>query len=235
MEIKHRETGAVLFSADLPAEHDGATGGVRLGVAVKLAVKARADLTGAYLARANLAGAYLADANLAGANLAGAYLAGAYLADANLAGANLAGAYLARAYLADANLAGANLAGAYLARAYLARADLSGANLAGAYLARAYLADANLAGANLAGAYLARANLSGAKGVINAGTPDGWRCVGWVRDGVLRVRAGCRDMTIPEGREYWSGKPDRREVLAALDYIEATARSRGWVNGGEVA
>jgi hypothetical protein len=135
MEIKHRETGAVLFSADLPAEHDGASASARLSVAVKLAVKARATL--------------------------------------------------ARADLADANLADANLAGA--------------------------------------------------KAVIDAGTPDGWRCVGWVRDGVLRVRVGCRDKTIPEGREYWSGKPDRREVLAALDYIEATARLRGWVNGGEVA
>jgi hypothetical protein len=140
MEIKHRETGAVLFSADLPAEHDGASASVRLGVAVKLAVRA------------------------------GAYLAGAKLAGAKLAGAKLAGA-----------------------------------------------------------------NLAGAKGVIDGGTPDGWRCVGWVRDGVLRVRVGCRDMAIPEGREYWSGKPARREVLAALDYIEATARLRGWVNGGEVA
>ena len=140
MEIKHRETGAVLFSGDLPAEHDGASASVRLGVAVKLAVKADA-----------------------------------------------------------------------------------------------YLAGADLAGANLAGAYLAGADLTRAKAVIDAGTPDGWRCVGWVRDGVLRVRVGCRDMAIPEGREYWSGKPSRREVLAALDYIEATARLRGWVNGGEVA
>jgi hypothetical protein len=139
MEIKHRETGAVLFSADLSAKHDGASASVRLGVAAKLAVKAGADLAGA-----------------------------------------------------------------------------------------------DLAGADLTGAYLARANLAGAKGVIDAGTPDGWRCVGWVRDGVLRVRVGCRDKTIPEGREYWAGKPDRREVLAALDYIEATARLRGWVSGGEV-
>ena len=140
VEIKHRETGAVLFSADLPAEHDGAGIGLRLGLAVKLAIKAGANLT-----------------------------------------------------------------------------------------------RANLADANLADAYLTRANLVGAKGVIDAGTPDGWRCVGWVRDGALRACVGCHDMTIPEGREYWSGKPDRRKVLAALDYIEATARLRGWVNGGEVA
>jgi uncharacterized protein YjbI with pentapeptide repeats len=91
-EIKHRFTDAVLFSAELSAEYDSATHSVKLGAAVKLAVKA-----GAYLAGANLA-----RANLADANLAGAYLAGANLADANLAGANLTGAYLAGANLARA-------------------------------------------------------------------------------------------------------------------------------------
>ena len=180
MEIKHRHTGDVLFSADLPAEHDGAGIDVQIGAAVKLAVKARANLTGA----------------------------------------DLTGANLSRANLTDADLA---------------RADLTGANLARAYLAGAYLTRANLTGAYLAGAYLTGAYLAGAKAVIDGGTPDGWRCVGWVRDGVLRVHVGCRDKTIPEGREYWSGKPDRREVLAALDYIEAVAAARGWVNGGEAA
>ena len=117
MEIKHRYTGAVLFSARVDVS---LSDGLKIGAAVKLAIKADA----------NLAGANLADANLAGANLARAYLTGAYLTGANLAGANLAGA---------------NLAGANLARAYLADANLAGANLA-----RAYLTDANLAGANLA-------------------------------------------------------------------------------------
>jgi hypothetical protein len=106
-EIKHRTTGAVLFSSEAES----------LRQCVEMAVKADANL-----ADANLADAYLADANLAGAYLARANLAGAYLADANLAGANLA----------DANLAGANLARANLARAYLADAYLAGANLAGA-------------------------------------------------------------------------------------------------------
>jgi hypothetical protein len=200
MEIKHRHTGDVLFSADLPAEHDGAGIDVQIGVAVKLAVKARANLTGADLTGANLSRANLTDADLA-----------------------------------RADLTGANLTGADLTGAYLARADLTGANLARAYLAGAYLTRANLTGAYLAGAYLTGAYLAGAKAVIDGGTPDGWRCVGWVRDGVLRVHVGCRDKTIPEGREYWSGKPDRREVLAALDYIEAVAAARGWVNGGEAA
>ena len=140
-DIKNRWTGKVQFTAEIECSDD-ANLGIKIGLAVKWAIKARADLAGA-----NLAGAYLADADLTGADLAGA----------NLAGANLARAYLARANLAGANLAGANLADAYLARAYLARANLARANLARANLARANLARANLARANLADAYLADA------------------------------------------------------------------------------
>ena len=111
-EIKHRFTGAVLFSLECGS----------LNICVETAISARANLTGAYLTGANLADANLADADLAFANLADAYLTGAYLTDANLADANLADANLADANLARANLAGANLAGAYLARANLADA-----------------------------------------------------------------------------------------------------------------
>ena len=63
--------------------------GVKLGLAVKVAVGQKA-----YLARADLAGAYLAGANLAGAYLAGADLARADLAGADLARADLAGALI---------------------------------------------------------------------------------------------------------------------------------------------
>ena len=137
VEIKHRWTGAILFSADVDASL--ATQDLRLGAAVKLAINAGADL-----AHANLVGACLADADLAHA---------------------------------------------YLARAYLARAN----------------------------------------GVIDAGLPNGWRCVGWLKDGVIQLRVGCRDKTLTEGRAYWADKDDRREVMAALDYIETVARLRGWV------
>ena len=70
--------------------------GVKLGLAVKTAFKAGANLTGADLTRADLAGA----------NLTGAYLTGADLAGADLAGAYLAGADLTRAYLAGAKIKG---------------------------------------------------------------------------------------------------------------------------------
>jgi hypothetical protein len=131
-EITNRWTGEVLFSLECGS----------LKLSVEAAVKARANLAGAYLAGANLADANLTGAYLTDANLTRANLTGAYLADANLTGA----------YLTDANLADANLTGAYLADANLARAYLAGANLARAYLAGAYLTDANLTDANLTGA-----------------------------------------------------------------------------------
>ena len=82
IEIQNRWTGAVLYSG----EH------ADVKEAVEAAVKAGANLAGAYLAGANLAGAYLADADLTGAYLAGAYLTGANLAGAGLTGADLADA-----------------------------------------------------------------------------------------------------------------------------------------------
>jgi len=104
------------------------------------------------------------------------------------------------------------------------RANLAGADLAGANLARADLAGADLAGANLAGADLAGADLA-----AQLGQPNGWHAWTYVsKDGEQRVRVGCRDCTIHEGHKYWSGKENRREVLAALDYAEAIGKLRGW-------
>jgi len=76
--------------------------GVKLGLAVRVAVGRSA----------NLSRAYLTGANLTGADLSGAYLTGAYLTGANLTGANLTGADLSGANLTRANLSGANLSGA---------------------------------------------------------------------------------------------------------------------------
>src|SRR5688572_15254777 len=97
-EIKHRFSGAVLFTADIEADENTLMS-VKLGLAVKVAYKEGANLKGAYLKGANLEGANLKGANLKGANLEGA----------NLKGANLKGAYLEGANLEGANLEGANL------------------------------------------------------------------------------------------------------------------------------
>jgi uncharacterized protein YjbI with pentapeptide repeats len=162
VQIKHRFTGAVLFEAELDAAYDSATDAVRLGVAVRLALKVHADLRDAYLRGADLGGAYLGGAYLRGADLRGANLGGADLGDAYLGGANLGDAYLRGADLRGAYLGGADLGGAYLGGAYLRGADLRDANLRDAYLGGADLGGAYLGGANLGDAYLRGANLRGA-------------------------------------------------------------------------
>ena len=70
-EITNRFTGKVQVTAEIDCS-DSESYSVKLGLAVKWAIKAGADLARADLARANLADADLADANLARANLADA-------------------------------------------------------------------------------------------------------------------------------------------------------------------
>ena len=75
-------TGAVMFTADVEAGLS--TAGLKLGAAIKIAIKAgvslgEADLCGAYLRGADLGGADMSGAYLRGADLRGAYLRGACL------------------------------------------------------------------------------------------------------------------------------------------------------------
>ena len=123
---------------------------------------------------------------------------------------------------------GANLRGANLRGADLEGADLESADLRGAYLGGAYLGGANLRGAYLGGANLRGADLGGAHVVAALGQPDGWRAFAYLHEGTVRVQIGCKNFTLVEGRAYWAGKSDRREVLAALDYAEAISVIRGW-------
>ena len=82
--IKHRVSGAVLFSLGC--------GSFKL--CVEAAVKSGAHLRGAYLRGADLRGADLGGAYLRGADLRGACLGGACLRGAYLGGADLRGADL---------------------------------------------------------------------------------------------------------------------------------------------
>jgi len=106
VNILSRFTGAVVFSAEIECKPDELPS-TKLGLAVKVAVKSRADLSGA-----NLSGANLSRADLSGANLSRADLSRADLSRADLSGANLSGADLSGAYLSGANLSGADLSGA---------------------------------------------------------------------------------------------------------------------------
>jgi hypothetical protein len=122
-EIKNRFSGEVQITADIDCEESAALS-VKIGLAVKWAIKHNANLRGA-----DLRGAYLGGADLRGADLGGAYLGGADLRGADLRGADLGGADLRGADLGGANLGGANLRGANLRGADLGGANLGGANL----------------------------------------------------------------------------------------------------------
>ncbi len=203
--VRNRWTGEVQFTAKIRTTPDTPPS-VKLGLAVKWAVKNRANLTGAYLAGANLAWANLTRANLTGADLTRANLTRADLTGANLAGANLTGAYLA-----GADLACANLARAYLAGANLTGADLAGADLACANLARAYLARANLTGANLTGAKGSKLTIARTR-ILPEGSLIGWKkCQGGV---IVKLR-------IPEEakRSHAFGRKCRAEYADVLEVI----------------
>ena len=88
---------------------------------------------------------------------------------------------------------------------------------------------------NLSGADLSGADLSGAYLVDGGQRSDGYRFVGWIKDGVLQIRAGCRDLTITKARAHWSSEnyPNRErgdETMCILDHIERVAEIRRLVD-----
>jgi hypothetical protein len=102
-DVLNRFSGEVQFTAEIECAAD-ALPSVKLGLAVKWALKEKADLSDTDLRDANLRGADLSGANLRGANLRGADLSGADLSDTDLRSANLRGANLRDANLRVANL-----------------------------------------------------------------------------------------------------------------------------------
>jgi len=146
--VLNRYTGDIQFTAEIDCDKTEKNS-VKLGMAVKWAVKNRASLAGA---------------NLSGANLDGANLSGCNLYMANLSGANLSGANLYKAKLDGASLSGANLSGCNLYKANLSGCNLYMASLSGANLYKANLYKAKLDGAKLDGCNLSGSNLDGARG-----------------------------------------------------------------------
>jgi hypothetical protein len=191
---------------------DGVSESIKLGLAVKVALKSGADLSSADLSDANLSGADLSCANLYGANLSGADLSDADLSFADLSGAKLYGADLSDADLSFADLSGAKLYGA----------DLSGAKLYGADLSSALLSRADLSRAKI-GEYTIE------KLVARATRSDGYEFFGFMTDNGTIIRAGCRTMTPKEYRAHIAKEyPDTekaRETLDILDFINKRAKS----------
>ena len=87
---------------------------------------------------------------------------------------------------------------------------------------------ADLRWADLRGADLSGANLSGANHVQTLGQPNGWFAFTYFYKGFQRVQVGCQNFTLKQGRDYWQGKEDRSEVMAAIDYAEAIGKLRKW-------
>jgi hypothetical protein len=203
--ILNRASRKPQFTAEINCAEDTPLS-IKIGLAVMRAISVGADLTHTDLIGAHLANANLVGANLAGADLIGANLAGADLTDVNLAGANLAGANLACANLTNANLTDSKFTSINPMRAFLAGADP--AFLVGADPMHAPIED-----------------------IATLGYPDGWAAWTYLTQAKeQRVQIGCRNKTIAEGRQYWAGKENRREVMAALDYAEAIAKIRGWAS-----
>jgi len=203
-------SGNTLFSCKIgDKKFKTADPSVRRGEAVKRALSAGIDLSGAVLSYVNLR-----DANLRGVNLSGA----------SLVGAKLSGADLALANLSDTDLLHASLCNSTLTQADLSRANLRHATLDGADMSQAVLVGAKLGGASLYGT-----GVMGVREIILAGEPNGFQAFGWLSGSTICVQVGCRDYDLEYGRKYWAGKPNRTEVLAALDYIEKVARLRKWL------
>jgi hypothetical protein len=201
-DILNRFTRAVQVTAEISVTPD-MTYSVKLGLAIRWAVKSGADLSGA-----DLSGAYLSRADLSGADLSGADLSGAYLSRADLSGADLSGADLSGADLSRADLSGADLSRAYLSRADLSGADLSRAYLSGADLSRADLSRAYLSGAKNADLAIARTRI----------LPDG-ALIGWKKcrnDVIVKLR-------IPEDapRSHAYGRKCRAKFADVLEIFGA--------------
>ena len=205
-EVRNRYSDKVQFVAEIDCP-EGEQLSVKLGLAVKWAIKNKVNLSGANLSDADLSRAYLSGADLSRADLSGAHLSRADLSRADLS----------RAYLSCANLSRADLSGA----------DLSGADLSGADLSGAYLSSADLSRANLSSAYLSGADL-GSQWIIQGGhRSDGWPFFlqRLTNDKEPIIKAGCRYFTIAEAQTHWEmtrgntplGKETRAIVRAMVD------------------
>ena len=181
IKIIHRYTRAVLYSA---ADTQS------IATAIRAAIDARANLSGADLYAADLYAANLSWADLRGANLSGA----------NLSEADLSGADLSEANLYAADLRGANLSEANLYAADLYAANLSGADLSGAKYAITQMLFGNWSAvSNTCCAYLMRLDASA--------LPDGVRLMReWVAGGdcpLSRSHGLGRVALFTEREEAW--------------------------------
>jgi len=124
---------------------------------------------------------------------------------------------------------GASLVGASLVGASLVGASLVGASLDRASLDRASLDRASLDGASLVGALVRNDEIATLLAIASR-VEDPYTFFAFrLRDGRVKIMAGCRWFTIEEYREHvgaaYPGTSKAVETLAILDFIETRAAS----------
>ena len=110
----------------------------------------------------------------------------------------------------------------------------TGADLRGAYLGAADLGGAYLRGADLRGADLGGADLGDQWVIQGATRSDGYQfLLTNFRAKGVRLKAGCRDFTMPEAYRHWpttrGGTPLGDETIAILDNLWQLAFYRGYL------
>lgn len=199
--IRNIYTNAVKVAVKIECDPDTPRS-IKLGLAVKAAIKERANFNSANLPEANLSRADLSMANFNEACLYKANFIKANLTNANFAWANLTGA----------NLTGANLIGTYFAKANLAETILSDANFNGAIFV-----DTKFSGATIGEHILT--------GIIARATRlDGHEFFLFGTEGGHIIRADFQTLTIQSYRLHvakaYPDTPKATETLAILDYFE---------------
>ncbi len=122
-----KETGATLFMAELPKEADTEPPARRMGIALELALRAEADLSGA-----DLRGVIAQDLQSFEGKLAGADFTGADLSNLECIGCDVRQTRFAGASLAKADFRGCDLRGADLTGADIRHAQFQFCNARGA-------------------------------------------------------------------------------------------------------
>lgn len=161
-------------------------------------------------------------------------LSGLELCEVNFSRRHFESANFNESNLKYASFKGANLHSATFKKARLYATSFVNADLEQAHFYDADLTGADFTGANLGGASLQDAKVNSAIGLIDGGTrSDHYRFFGWAKDGVLQIRAGCRNLSIEEARSFWTKSRGStalgRETQSLLDNIERLAKIRGMI------
>jgi hypothetical protein len=64
--------------------------------------------------------------------------------------------------------------------------------------------------------------------IVVAGLCDKYYVYGYSFGSPVTIRAGCKSFSTEAAKTYWTNKPKRAEILAAVHYIEAVALLRNW-------